>query len=183
MQQQLKDLERTVKKSKVYLTIWFSIAIVLSVVSIALGSLSGIAGLLLNPGYIYTLYQKDIVIKKAGFWIHAILSVVGVFLLVIVTLLGVAYYSVADNVNTSATDAPASSVFIILIVVLVIYLLYFLFTIIAIVLYWKHCKASDLLRKEHTKGTYSETHEYPMKEVEERGYSDDVFVPCEKEQV
>eukprot|EP00835_Amoeboradix_gromovi_P004012 NODE_290_length_11632_cov_0.441256.p6 type:complete len:174 gc:universal NODE_290_length_11632_cov_0.441256:676-1197(+) len=153
----ISELE-TPKTTGLLLTIWFSVLIALSfVVMVYYDNFSPFFFLVLNAGYIYSIYQKELSIKKLAFWIHAIVSGAGGIL---VSALGMAFawgaknfYQIVKNnapvavptsSGLSSVPQTASTMATIFLVIFVLYVLYVVFTIGAIIAFWHHCQSSDL---------------------------------------
>ena len=172
MQHDIKILESTLRKTKLYLTVWFALVGIVSIVLVVLGNLFGIVTLLCCIGYISSLFQKDVIMKLVGFWLHAILSgLAGIFYLFAIAVLS----WFARRVRSPATTG-------IIIAVLIICLVYIIVTIAAIFGYWKHCKAAKNLKKirERNDSTYAEQgvqhNEAPLTQsVQAESYNDRIL--------
>ena len=138
-------LRKPYKKGLICLTLWFSLALILSVVGLFFHDFIGIVGVILNPFYIYTLQQKSLRVLKGGFWIHLTLSGLISTIMVVLTAL---------KVDSASLDSNAYRTYL---TVLMVQCFYFIMTIATTAVYWKHCKLASKLELILKKGSLLQT--------------------------
>ena len=139
MVHQLKTIQSNISTSKWLLTIWFSIALIGSIVFMLTENVAPIAICILNIFYIYTVQEKKMKIKKIGFWIHTIIS--GFVGLVATVWFIAAYVMISkDNAKTHNASPEVLSQYL---TTMVCFIVYFIFTLPAIAVFWSHVKEAD----------------------------------------
>ena len=141
-----EKLLKTIKKTQIFLTVWFAIVLVGSIVGLAFGNLAGIATLLLCIFYIFTLFQKDETMKWIGFWIHLIFSTCGGLVAVLVIImfsLMAALYSTTPEASVDPNSAKTVNTIVVVGIVLAV--VYVVLSIVANFIYYRHCKAAKQL--------------------------------------
>eukprot|EP00835_Amoeboradix_gromovi_P005194 NODE_465_length_8145_cov_0.434999.p5 type:complete len:185 gc:universal NODE_465_length_8145_cov_0.434999:5934-6488(+) len=140
MEREIRKANRKLKNTTTVLTIWFVLVILVSIGAMVGHQYLGIMPILLNLGYIYTLFQQDYRIKRIGLLIHMIFSglvgIIGGFILV---YMGLTYQQSAKDLD------PIISVLITVFVFFMI--VYSILTFVFIFEHQEHCKSAKLLMK------------------------------------
>ena len=138
MEQNKASEELMLIKTRNLLTAWYVICIISAIISAIFTLGSGVISLIFSIGYIWALYQSNLGIKQAAYWVHNCCSSIGLVILVVVVYLyatrAIQFYGNDSTIRT------------LLIVFLVVTIVYGITTLIAISLFHKHVDAATKLR-------------------------------------
>ena len=151
MNPEIEKLQKKLKGTTIFLSVWFAVVVISGIVVLAFGYNYAVIVMLFNLAYIYTLYQRDVTVKIIGFWVYVLISGVGsiaaAIVFIVLQLMAAGYFD-------SRMNTPLSFDFIIELVLLVFYVI---FVFVAMKWYRKHCKTSKTIEKLIHISEYNDT--------------------------